>query len=343
MKIGLDVTPLQNGHRFRGVGSYTRGLLYGLSVLDTDDSYALYYWKGLPLQLDQMVFPRNSTWIGIPYPKAGRFSALISQQLLMLPSLFTQRLDVYHQLGIVADPSAGGVPWAFANRSIVTVHDLTPLVYSDRFLNGKRVRQLIYRLMLTAVRHAKHMIADSEATRGDLERLLGIRGQAITVTPLAVSPALAEALESSQPDGDLGLPEDYILTVAGDYPNKGLDTLLDAYKELAFSTRVPDLMIVGPKGNTVDRFNQLNPDIAQRLHLREGISDRVLAAAYKGAMMVVVPSEYEGFGLPVLEAMAAGVPVIASNATSLPEVAGDAAISVSSLVTPPPWLKQFRY
>ena len=327
--IGIDISPLQSGHRVRGIGSYARGLLSGLAQLDTVDRFLLYCWRGLSLDVDQDWLPGNAELVSIPYFPLGRASALVAQQLLMLPGLILRRPDVFHQLGIVADPSAGGLPWALLDRSVATVHDLTPLVYPDRFLRGKRLRSAIYALMLSAVRRCRRVIADSASTERDLVRLIGLPRDRVVVVPLAVNPSLMRCLSSPGLDEDVpGLPEQYILTVAGDYPNKNLSTLLLAFRRLCARGLLADLVIVGPPGPSVASFRQSCPSEAGRLHVYPRLTDAQLAAVYRAATLVVVPSEYEGFGLPVLEAWAAGRPVVAADAASLPEVCLDAAMMV---------------
>jgi glycosyltransferase involved in cell wall biosynthesis len=329
LKIVIDVSPLQNGHRSRGIGAYTRGLLQGLASLEADDTYYLYYWRGLELDRAAVGVPRGARWIPVPLPRLGRVSALVAQQVLLLPMLRSLSPDVYHQLGVVADLSAGGLPWHGLRFAVATLHDLTPLVYPDGFLTGKRARSFIYKRMLRALRRLPSVIVDSDTTRLDASRMLGIRSDRLTVVPLAVDPTFAAALADSGPsDRPRGLPASYLLTVGGDHPNKGISTLLAAYALAAGKSDVPDVVLVGHRGRSMDRVSAENPRLASRIHRFDYLDPAALAQVYRHATAVIVPSDYEGFGLPVLEAMAAGTPVIVSDAPSLLEVAGDAALVV---------------
>ena len=227
MDIGIDVSPLQNGHSPRGIGSYTRGLLAGLRQLETSDRFLLYYWKGHPLDVKRDMLPQITVFVGIPLPHAGRASALLAQQFTMIPYLMARRPHVYHQLGLVADPSAGGLPWSMHSRGIVTTHDVIPLMFKDAFFRGKRLRYLLYRLSLAGLRFAQHVLTDSEASKKDLTSLLSLPSEKITVAPLAIPLPLRIAFEQELHVRPFArLTKKYLLTVAGDYPNKDLKTLL---------------------------------------------------------------------------------------------------------------------
>src|SRR6266849_2361206 len=101
---------------------------------------------------------QNTVFVGLPLPYAGRGCALFAQQFTMIPYLVARRPHVYHQLGLVADPSAGGLPWSMHSRGIVTTHDVIPLMFKDAFFRGKRLRYLLYRLSLAGLRFAHHFL-----------------------------------------------------------------------------------------------------------------------------------------------------------------------------------------
>lgn len=222
-------------------------------------------------------------------------------------------------------------------RVVVTVHDLSPLA-RGRFSKGEGLRWRVFFgnrfLPKMCLRAADGIIADSEATRSDLARLLGIRS-GVEVVPLGVEPEAAWPSEGEDetiargPKGDLAAPSRFLLYVGRQDPNKNLDLLLGAYARLAPSFRdLYPLVLCGP----VDpRFEPAILGLAARLGI--GSSVRVLgpvprarlARLYRGAALLVHPSRLEGFGLTLLEAMAFGVPVVALGIPALVEIAGGGA------------------
>jgi glycosyltransferase involved in cell wall biosynthesis len=324
VRIGIDVSPVQSGHRLRGIGSYTRGLLAGLSQLDTGDQYIVYAWSGLKPS-DLGAYPRNSQIVALPYPRLGRLSTLVAQQALALPQLLRQHPEIFHQPGITADVMGGTTPWVMTGRAVVTIHDLTPLLLPKDFLDGHRIRASLYRLTLRGVRRARQVIVDTEAVRTEVASHLGIEGSRVSVVPLAVDPDLAAAIDA-RPSPLPGMPESYFLTVAGDFPNKNLRTLLGAYAMACVKNGVPDLVIVGAEGPNVDQFRREHPAAAASLHRVDGLSMAQLAALYSHATAVILPSLSEGFGLPALDAMSTGTTVIASDIPAFREVVAGCAV-----------------
>jgi glycosyltransferase involved in cell wall biosynthesis len=179
-------------------------------------------------------------------------------------------------------------------------------------------------------RRADHIIAISQATRKDLVAAYDVPAQKITVIPEAADPHFrpqpAEAVSAVRTR--YGLPQRYLLFVGTIEPRKNLGRLLEAFEAVQGEGLTEGLVIVGRRGwLTDDFFAQLERSPVRDAVLFPGyVPDLDLPAIYAGAQAVVFPSLYEGFGLPVLEAMACGTPVVTSSTSSLPEVGGNAAL-----------------
>jgi glycosyltransferase involved in cell wall biosynthesis len=225
------------------------------------------------------------------------------------------------------------LPLAHPRCSVVTVHDLGHHFYPEAHTHWQR-----WYLEWSArhhVRQAAHLIADSAATKADLVRLYGARPEVVTVAYLGVDPALHPVQEPEllirtrrkyQIDGP------YLLYVGTLQPRKNLSRLIEAFGRLVHAGSVdPELTLVfaGKRGWMSDdiRAAIVEAGIVDRVLLTGYVDAEDLAALYSGANLFVMPSLYEGFCLPVLEAMACGTPVACSNVSSLPEVVGDAALT----------------
>jgi glycosyltransferase involved in cell wall biosynthesis len=236
-----------------------------------------------------------------------------------------------HQLQVMHSPDF--IPPAFgAGCRIITVHDLNFLLYpefltieSRRYYNGQ---------IDWAVRQADHIVADSHHTRLDLIERLAVDPGRVSTVHLAASPIFEEIWP---PDAiqktldEYGLEPGFILFVGTMSPRKNVEIILEAYRLLLKDKATEALLVLaGAKGWLSD---QLFASIAQSeyreqiLHIPD-LTDAQMAHFYASAGVLVLPSFYEGFGLPALEAMHCGCPVIASNRSSLPEVVGSAGIQL---------------
>ena len=186
-----------------------------------------------------------------------------------------------------------------------------------------------------ALREARYIITDSEFTKNDILRSFRVREEKIIPIHLGVSEQFRQTADPSLVEGfkvknKLELP--YILFVGNIKPHKGLHVLLQAFKDIVSLFPEVDLVFAGgdPRADNSMLAMIDNSGLSPRVRSLGRISDGELILAYQGAEMFILPSLYEGFGLPALEAMACGIPVIVSDAGSLPEVVGNAAIICES-------------
>ncbi len=218
-----------------------------------------------------------------------------------------------------------------SGRSVVTVHDLAFIIAPETMPAGRR--QYLTALTAHSVRHAARVIAVSASTGRDLTAHFGVDPDRITVTPLAAEPwfrPTAPAVLAAFRER-VGLGRPYVLSVGTREPRKNTALLVRAFATLAGEIE-HDLVLVGPEGwmgGELDRaLADLPGAVRSRVRLTGFVDDEELPLWYGAADVFAYPARYEGFGLPVLEAMACGVPVVTSDVSSLPEVAGDAGLLI---------------
>jgi glycosyltransferase involved in cell wall biosynthesis len=323
MKIGIDVTALQIRGGRHGVGSYLRGLVSALQRVAPTDDYALVAWTGADLD----VGPLGPSFrvAGLAGPPRGRTRALVAHQWGLVKLCRRLGLDLLHVPSVSTNASLPGVPVLQPVPIVVTVQDLIPLRFPAEVLPERRHR-LFYRAQLRAVRRAAHVLCPSRVTRDELLRRLRLRPERVTLVPLAADAAFSSTPETPG-DGRAerleGRP--FVLHVGGAAPTKNLPGLLEAMGRLwAAGGAAPDLVCVASEplgGNTLGTATD-----GGRVHVLSAVGQPFLRWLYRRAGVLAVPSLYEGFGLPVLEAMASGCPVVASCHGALPEVGGDAAL-----------------
>ena len=312
MRIGIDgrLTYYRTG----GISTYIRRLVSALEALDAANDYTVFHSRKAS---DSLVthFRRGVLWT----PSHHRL-----ERLALSVELTPHRLDVFHSPDFIP-PQRGG------RRHVITVHDLNFLHYPQYLTDESR---RYYNDQITwAVGHADHILTDSEASRQDMVAILGVPAEKITVHMLGVDESFrplpeADLVEARQV---LELPERYLLFVGTFEPRKNIAGLLESYQMLVQRLPgAPPLVLAGNRGwlfdETMARIATLK--LGERVLWREGISQALMPALYNGAVALVTPSFYEGFGLPALEAMACGTVPIVSNRSSLPEVVGDVGLQV---------------
>jgi glycosyltransferase involved in cell wall biosynthesis len=312
-----------------GVGYYTWHLLRRLPALDPDATYLAWYLNARRLIGGGRRLPRdlsapNLRERGTPFP-AGWFERL--SERFDRPRLeWFVRFDVLFAPNFVPPPTN-------SRRVVVTVHDLAFKRFPESAPHG--TRWWLARLD-RALERAARIIVVSESTRRDLLDRYPVDPARVGVIPLGVDRSVFRAADAdavARVRSRIGIDRPYLLYLGGIEPRKNLPNLL-----AAFSTLTPDISLViagsgvewNPEGSDLlgRALAGLPEEVRARVHRTGYVSESDKVALLTGAEALVYPSLYEGFGLPVLEAMACGTPVVTSNVASLPEVAGNAAVLV---------------
>jgi len=307
MRVGLDGHMV--GGQETGNETYIRGLVEGFKAAQGDVDLLVYHigspWTAPSAHVH---FQRLAT--GSPYVRLG----------LELPARSArQRLDVLH--------TTYGAPLWSAAPLVLTVHDICYATNPEWF--SARDLRVLSTVVPRSIRKAPHVITDSSSARLQIMETYRVPEEKISAIPIGPGPG-AEPITSEEARRELSglelpLGRPFVLTVGNLQPRKNLVRLLSAYDELLARGCDADLVIVGPRRYRADEIFKAvrNPG---RVHFTDYITDRQLAACYRSSTMLVLPSLYEGFGLPALEAMAHGIPVACSNAGALPELCGEAAV-----------------
>jgi len=320
MRIGIDYTSaVQQG---AGIGRYTRGLVGALADLDHTNEYVLF---SAGRDRTGRAWPRNFGQRSLPLK--DRHLAWIWQRLRMpLPvELVTGRVDILHSPDFVLPP-------VWKAHTVLTVHDLSFMRYPECF----SVSLLAYlrNAVPRSVHRAEVILADSESTRQDLLELLHVPQERLFVLYPGVEERFAPGIADEQIEATLrryGMRRPYIFGLGTLQPRKNFTRLIRAFDLLRRRYRVPHHLVIG--GGKGWLYTEIY-DTVKELGLQGVVffpgfvADEDLPALYSAADLFAFPSLYEGFGIPVLEAMRCGTPVVTSNASSLPEVAGDAALLV---------------
>jgi glycosyltransferase involved in cell wall biosynthesis len=237
--------------------------------------------------------------------------------------LLRHRVDLLHAPDFI--PPAFG-----AGRMVITIHDLN-FIHFPHFLTPDSLRYYAGQIDW-AIRRADHILADSHQTRQDLLTLLDAPPDKVTTVHLAADEHFRPLDEPGAAPARYGLDPGYLLFVGTLEPRKNVPALLRAYRQL-IDGRVTDqpLVVVGRPGWLADEIYATleTLDLGDQVRILEDVYDaESLVELYNGAAVLAIPSFYEGFGLPALEAMACGVPVVAAARGSLPEIMGGAGLLI---------------
>jgi len=297
-----------------GSGEYCYQLLKNLHKIDKKNNYIIY----LP-QYPTADLPKESQNWRYKIVRPRKFWTLFGLSLEFL--LRRSRPDVFfsptHYLPIFA-PS----------RSVISILDVSYIKFPELF-KSTDLNQLI-KWTKYSVKKAKTIFTISQASKDDIIKEYGIPGYRIAVTypgTKKVSGIKYKVLGMSELKEKYGIKGDYILFVGTLQPRKNVSCLIEAFSKL---NQDIELVIIGKKGWLYEEILEAPKKykVENKVKFLDFVSDEDLPAFYKNAICFVLPSLYEGFGLPVLEAMKYGCPVVTSNVSSLPEAGGDAALYV---------------
>jgi glycosyltransferase involved in cell wall biosynthesis len=312
MKVVLDLRSVHEG--MTGIGRYALNLC--LSLLTSNRGLSV---EGITSASGKELIGGQAN-IPLHVVKSGR----VAWDDLSLPDLLRSlRADLYHTPLFV-------LPSVRACKYVCTVHDVIPVVRPD--LTHDSFAQFFHSNIGRAFRAADHVIAVSEYSRQDVLKAFHIDEDRISSIHEAVSPLFSREAQTDDEAhlSALKLKPGYILSVGALDRRKNLSGLLDAYALLSKAGSAPPLAIVGgASGDSFDLASAIRSrTLGEKVRPLGRVPDELLARLYSQAALLAFPSLYEGFGLPVVEAMAAGTPVVTSDASSLPEIAGDAALLV---------------
>ena len=302
MKLCFDMRIYEG--RIHGMARYGFELLAAMMELHQDLAVAVLIRKAKYAEL----FPNDPRLVCVVanFPPYG-----IAGQLKLPTVLRAMDIDIYHC-------PFYGAPVVYEGAMAVTIHDLIHLRFPGDY--GLKHKLYYKYVVAPAARRAGVVFTVSEHSRNDIVELLGVSRDKVVVTPNGVGPQFKPIPEDQRAAAaqKAGMPPRFILGVGNPKPHKNLGALIQAHGLLKDA---PPLVLAGvTKGQM--RGAKLGPEI----RFVPEINDEFLAAAYGAAEAVCIPSLYEGFGLPALEALACGAPLVSSNAASLPEVVGTAGL-----------------
>lgn len=297
MKIALNISAVTDDqkslHKVRGIGTYTHELFTSLcKYAKNDEIVGFTHENELPTDVDVVHYP-------------------------------------------YFDPYFFSIPFKKRKKTVVTVHDFIPLLYTEHFPAGKKGR-FRWQIQKYLLKRVEGIISVSDATTRDFVRVTGIKEKKIQTIYSAASDTYAKSLSDSKLKNvkmNYHLPEKYLLYVGDATWNKNLPRVVKAAKNSGIPLLLVGKAIIGE----FDHNNAWNKDLAEVVAFTKGdpafqllgyVPQEDLAGIYRQASMLLFPSLYEGFGLPILEAMISGCPVLTSDRGGIPEVAGKAALYV---------------
>jgi len=316
MKIGIDISQII--YKGTGVANYTHHLVENLIKIDKTNQYILFFSSlRRKLKTSDLPFPfqKSNNVIVKKFKFPPSFLHILWNKLHVFPiEKLIGKVDVFHSSDWTQPPTSA--------KKITTIHDLTiircPESQHPQIISVQRSR------LSRVEKEINLVLTDSESTKKDILEFLKISPKKIKVNYLAADEIFKPEKNPSKIDKikqKYKIKDDYILSVATREPRKNLKKTIKAFIDL--KQKNLNLVLVGKYGWGKDT------NLTKNIIKTGFIPEEELPCLYSGAKVFVYPSLYEGFGLPVLEALSCGCPVVTSNTSSLPEITGDTAILVN--------------
>lgn len=316
MKIGIDISPMQ--YAGTGVARYTKSLVEHLVAFDLKNEYSLFYssfgniFAAEALE-DKVKKQKNVHVRSYPIPEFILHTLWNSKHVLSIEKLIGKQ-DVFFYSDWLTPP--------FSGKKVTTVHDLVFKKYPETV--DPYVLQTQRKRFDRIVAESFFVLCDSQATQRDLSKYYKISPKKTRVVYPGVNVEIQSGDFCEKTRVELGLQKPYILAVGKKEPRKNLQRLVEAFAALQ-RTDI-ELVVVGPSGWG-------NVNAASNVRNISFVNDHMLYALYQEALFFIMPSLYEGFGFPLIEAMSLGCPTTCSDTSSLHEIAGNASLLFDPLKT----------
>jgi glycosyltransferase involved in cell wall biosynthesis len=301
-----------------GVGgseTYLRGLVSGLAKVDAESEFILCLGREAAPTFE----PPNDRWriLSSTRPSSNRPLRLLLEQVWLPRVAAKLGVDVIHSAGYTS-------PLASTAARVTSIHDMN---YKRHPEDLSPLERFVYSMLLPRVaRRSKRVLALTHAARADIVRWTGIRESKVDVVHLAYRPAWpGDPAQDATRLTAVGITVPFVLGVAASYPHKNNLRLIEAFPLAPGLTASVRLVLVGLAGRAQAAIEAAAARRPDSVRLLGWVADDLLASLYRRALALAFPSLYEGFGLPLVEAMALGTPVLTSNFGAMLEVAGGAA------------------
>jgi glycosyltransferase involved in cell wall biosynthesis len=337
MRIAIDIQGLQTaGSRHRGIGQYTYHLLKTMLEIDHGEN-EFFLLGNSNLALPEIQDLATHRYVTLEYPKNNQQISEIVNRLALLGG----KVDIFHVASpMETDPDVVIPPFdeTLPFKTICTLYDIIPYIFQDKYLSHDIHRER-YMYRLNGMINADHIFSISECTMRDAIQYLGIGKDKITNIMAGVSPFFQIPLSDDEKsywrthiERKFGIDSSFIFCTGGADWRKNLEGLIKAFSKLPASLRNKYQLVItcALTEQEMQHYNDIGSKygLGREFILTNFVSQEELRALYSLCTLFVFPSLYEGFGLPVAEAMSCGAPVIAANDSSLPEVVGKAGILV---------------